>query len=140
LPIRPWSRGKIQAAVSENKLRYWNLPIKPWRGKIQAALVPEINAGTGTCKIQAALVPEINAGTATCRSNLGEEKSKLLFLFLTGLNLVPKMNTGTALCMTLHFNVRSLIFNVTMQLSNTKLKKVLHWLASISFSDSLPYI
>jgi hypothetical protein len=66
---------------------------------------------------------------------LGEEKSKLLFFFLTGLNLIPKINAGTDLCSPLHCNVRSLIFNVTMQVSNTKLKKVLHWLASISFSD-----
>jgi hypothetical protein len=46
---------------------------------------------------------------------LGEEKSKLLFL--TGLNLVPKINAGTDLCSPLHCNVRSLILNVTMQLS-----------------------
>jgi hypothetical protein len=63
---------------------------------------------------------------------LGEEKSKLLFL--AGLNPVPKINAGTDLCSTLHCNVRLLMFNVKMQLSNTKLKKVLHWLASISFS------
>jgi hypothetical protein len=56
-------RKNPSCSGSENKCRYWNLPIQPWsRGKIQAALVPEINAGTGTC-----------------RSNLKEEKSKLLW-------------------------------------------------------------
>jgi hypothetical protein len=82
-------RKNPSCSVSENKLMYWNLPIKPWsRGKIQAALVPKINAGTGTCRSKLGaeeksklLFPKINSGTGTCRSNLGaEEKSKLLWL------------------------------------------------------------